>query len=176
MINEISPKQAQEWLNTDEAVLIDVRELDEFQDEYIPHSLFMPLRTVHKLIKQVDIDKDKKIIMHCQSGVRSKIAIKRMQMKNEYQNALYSLEGGILGWKKAELPVVSGILAPNGFSIFRQVQVIVGAMIALSILLGFFGMTVWFAIAGLIGAMLCFAGITGWCGLGFVLSKMPWNK
>ncbi len=176
MINNVSPKQAQEWLDADEAILIDVREHDEFKDEYIPHSLFMPLRAVHKLIKQVGIAENKKIITHCQSGVRSKIAIKRMQAKSEYKNELYSLDGGILAWKEAGFPVVSSILGPNGFSIFRQVQVIVGGVIALAILLGFSGMPVWFAIAGLMGAMLCFAGITGWCGLAFVLSNMSWNK
>ena len=33
-----------------------------------------------------------------------------------------------------------------------------------------------FAMAGVIGVMLVFAGTTGWCGMGMLLARMPWNR
>jgi hypothetical protein len=29
---------------------------------------------------------------------------------------------------------------------------------------------------GFVGAGLLFAGLTGFCGMGLILAKMPWNK
>lgn len=61
-------------------------------------------------------------------------------------------------------------------SIFRQVQIIVGFLVALFVFLGVSGMPNLSIVAGVLGLALFFAGLTGWCGLALLLSKMPWNK
>ena len=83
------------------------------------------------------------------------------------------MDGGITAWKAAGLPVAS---SGKGLSIFRQVQIIVGGLIAFLVVLGLTGLTVGFIIAGILGGALFFAGLTGWCGLAMLLRKMPWNK
>ena len=92
---------------------------------------------------------------------------------DSYGNEIYNLDGGIAAWKEAGLPVVG---SSSGLSIFRQVQIIVGFVVSLMIVLGFLGLTIGFIIAGIFGAALFMAGLTGWCGLAMLLSKMPWNK
>ncbi|MFN3701005.1 MAG: YgaP-like transmembrane domain [Alphaproteobacteria bacterium] len=90
---------------------------------------------------------------------------------------IYNLEGGITAWVEAGLPVLSPSGAGGcGISIFRQVQIIVGALVLLSVLAGFFISTSAFVLAGLFGAALMFAGLSGWCGLAMLLNKMPWNR
>lgn len=81
-----------------------------------------------------------------------------------------SLDGGIVALRAAGSPVV-GNAGPR-LSIFRQVQLIVGAMVALLVLAGFAGLTVAFAIAGITGAMLAFAGATDWCGLAMLRAAL----
>ena len=34
----------------------------------------------------------------------------------------------------------------------------------------------WIILPGFVGAGLLFAGLTGFCGMGLILAKMPWNK
>ncbi|WP_244619092.1 YgaP-like transmembrane domain [Rhizobium sp. 18055] len=61
-------------------------------------------------------------------------------------------------------------------SIFRQVQIVVGTLVLLSVLGGFLLNPAGFVIAGLFGAALALAGMSGWCGMAILLGRMPWNK
>ena len=88
---------------------------------------------------------------------------------------MFNLDGGIDGWAGAGLPVVRAAGEP-AFPLNRQVQIAVGIMIATLIALGFSGLTAAFALAGVIGVMLVFAGTTGWCGMAMLLARMPWNR
>lgn len=70
---------------------------------------------------------------------------------------------------------VVGVAAPR-LTIFRQVQIVVGCLVLLSVFSGFLISPVGFAVAGFFGAALCFAGISGWCGMAKLLNRMPWNQ
>lgn len=60
----------------------------------------------------------------------------------------------------------------------RQVRITAGALVVTGIVLAAVLEPVWIglAIAGAIGSGLVFSGLTNTCGMGAVLSKMPWNK
>ena len=177
MINTINPHEAQAWLKNGDAFLIDVREPDEFKDEHIAQAMSLPLSDLQGLFTTLDLPLDKKIIFNCHAGTRSGKAC--LSMMPQGSQKFYSLEGGISGWKNAGLPVVTSGPANKGPAnpvIFRQVQIIVGALVAGCVLLGYAGITPAFAAAGLFGSALFLAGLTGWCGLALLLTKMPWNK
>ena len=75
-------------------------------------------------------------------------------------------------WEKEGLPVKLGN-AP--FPLFRQIQIGAGVLV----LSGILGSYVWhhmYWLSAFVGAGLIFAGITGFCGLGILLSRMPWNR
>lgn len=169
----ISPQQAHEWLSSGEAILIDVREPDEFKAEHIACAASLPLANICNLLNQMHLPKGRKIIFQCLRGKRGEQACALVPEMNASHD-VYNLEGGIDGWKNAGLPVVSS--AGTRLSIFRQVQIIVGLLVLISVLLGYSGQIWGFAVAGFFGAALAFAGITGWCGLAMVLAWMPWNK
>lgn len=168
MTRSISPQEAQRLLAAGEALLVDVREPAEFAASHIPLAISLPLSGLPGSLQ--DLPSDRTLIFQCQSGMRSARACALAAQRMEG----VSLEGGIAAWRSAGLPVL-GSTAPR-LSIFRQVQMIVGALVALLVLAGFAGLTAAFAVAGIMGAMLAFAGATGWCGLAMLLGRMPWNR
>ena len=76
--------------------LIDVREPYEFAISQIDGEL-IPLKSVSDFAHK--IQKDRKVIVHCRSGVRSAKAIRELEEKFGFDN-LYNLKGGILAWAK----------------------------------------------------------------------------
>ena len=71
--------------------LIDVREKHEYETQNIGGEL-MPLSELEKHLSK--ISRDKTIVVHCQSGVRSQKAIKFLREQHNYHNLL-NLTGGI---------------------------------------------------------------------------------
>jgi rhodanese-related sulfurtransferase len=175
MINTISPQEAARWLANGEAILIDVREADEFRAEHIAYANSLPLSVLKDLFRQMNIPVTRKIIFHCLKGARGGQACMTIQGDGPCDNPLYNMDGGITAWKESGLPVVSSAVSA-GMTIFRQVQIIIGGLIAAFVVCGLLGLTFGFMIAGLLGFALFIAGLTGWCGLAMLLSKMPWNK
>lgn len=77
-------------------VLVDVREQDEYDDGHIPNAMLIPLGTIEEDFETKVPSKDKKIVIYCRSGRRSKEAYTKI-VNLGYQN-VYDL-GGILDWK-----------------------------------------------------------------------------
>lgn len=174
--HNISPRQAHEWLASGEAILIDVREPDEFKAEHIAYAASLPLMKLGNLLDQLHMPANRKVIFQCLRGKRGEQACALASQDNGAAD-LYNIDGGIDAWKAAGLPVVTEAgAATGGLSIFRQVQLIVGLLILGMTLLGYAGHAWGFALAGLFGAALALAGLTGWCGLAMLLSKAPWNN
>lgn len=168
MTRSISPQEAARRLAAGEALLIDVREPAEFAASHIPLAVSLPLGGLPELL--TTLPRERTLIFQCQSGMRSAQACALAATRGDS----VSLDGGIGAWQAAGLPVI-GNTGPR-LSIFRQVQIIVGAMVALLVAAGFAGLTAAFAVAGIMGVMLAFAGMTGWCGLAMLLRRMPWNR
>lgn len=79
-----------------EVFLVDVREPFE-RDDYNIGGTLIPLGDI---IKQAeDIPKNKPVVVYCRKGIRSQIAIQRLQEKFGFNN-LINLEGGVEEWKK----------------------------------------------------------------------------
>ncbi|SHN27927.1 adenylyltransferase and sulfurtransferase [Cyclobacterium lianum] len=83
--------------------LVDVREAQEYRRKNIG-GFPIPLSRLEELHEQ--IAKDKKVIIHCESGARSATAIRTLAELYGYTN-LYNLEGGIRAYLAAFPPVQS---------------------------------------------------------------------
>lgn len=157
-------------LETNEVLLIDVREPAEHRSEYIEGSCLIPLN-------EITIDRlpstEKPIVIHCRSGKRSTDACtKLLAIKPSLDIA--SLEGGIVGWIQNGFNVKK-----SGSSILpldRQTQIAAGFIAFSGTILGAFINPKFYILPGFIGAGLIFAGVTGWCGMARLLAKMPWNR
>ena len=70
---QISAKAAAEYLQHG-AVVIDVRNATEFGIRHVPRAINVPLDEVEELLPRRVKDKDRVILLHCQTGMRSKEA------------------------------------------------------------------------------------------------------
>lgn len=65
-------------LKADKAVIIDVRELDEWQDGHLAEATFLPLTKIRENPAAADVTKtlpkDRIIYIHCRSGGRCRVA------------------------------------------------------------------------------------------------------
>jgi phage shock protein E len=85
--------------------LIDVREPEDFQKGTIPGAATIPRGVLEINIDRVTTDKDRKIVLYCQSGGRSALAaymLQRMGFRN-----VVSLAGGYNQWKELETRLAS---------------------------------------------------------------------
>lgn len=82
--------------NGEDFQLIDVREPYE-HEEFNIGGLLIPL---NQITQQLDkIATDKPVLIYCRKGIRSQIAIQRLQQKFPFTN-LYNLIGGTEAWEK----------------------------------------------------------------------------
>lgn len=169
---EVSAKQVQEWLGSGRAVLIDVREPDEFQREHIKGAVLMPLSRFDAAKAAGLASAGQRVVMQCKSGKRSADAC-RMAGGAGYQVSM--LSGGIEGWKREGLPVEVNSGAPR-ISVMRQVQLVIGAGVLAGSGLAWFIDPRFLVVPAFFGAGLVFAGASGTCGLATLLGMMPWNR
>lgn len=113
---------------------------------------------------------DKPVVFTCNSGRRTKNSSDLLEQLAAGE--AWQMEGGATAWDKAGLPVVRG---RRSLPMFRQIQIGAGGMVLLGLALGL-AWPQWLWLSAFVGAGLVFAGVTGFCGLGLLLARMPWNK
>ena len=99
---EISPADAAMKAKSGEAVIIDVREQDEWNEGHIPNGLHLSRGTIELDIEEKVADPKVMIICHCGGGGRSALAAESLQ-KMGYEN-VRSMAGGLKAWKASGLP------------------------------------------------------------------------
>ncbi|HEX4696578.1 MAG TPA: rhodanese-like domain-containing protein [Candidatus Udaeobacter sp.] len=99
---EVSPQDAAAKLETGEAIVVDVRERDEWDEGYIPGAVHMSRGTIELDVEEKIPDPNAMIICHCGGGGRSALAAETLQ-KMGYKN-VRSMAGGFKAWKSAGLP------------------------------------------------------------------------
>jgi rhodanese-related sulfurtransferase len=162
-VREVTPAEAKAWIDRGQATLIDVREPDEVVRERIAGSRVIPLSRFDSTSLP-----EGRLVLHCASGKRSLEAAARAQGRDE----VYTLAGGIKGWKAAGLPTERRAVP---ISIMRQVQITAGTVVLVCSVLAL-AVSVWFAVVpAFMGAGLLFAGASGTCGMAAMLRLMPWN-
>ena len=170
MLHPLTPPQVRERLNAGRAILVDIREVDEFAPSHIIGAQSQPLSTWEKAHLSVDPDAD--VIFTCRSGMRTAGACDRLAAR--VSGDAFVLEGGLDAWAKAGLPIATNADAP--MEIMRQVQIAAGSLVLIGVVLGFLVSPIWFGLSGFVGAGLTFAGISGFCGMARVLMLAPWNR
>lgn len=79
----------EQLLNLSDYILIDVRELDEYNDGHLPNAILIPYHLIEYRIDELNQYKNKNIVLYCQSGRRSSIAL---SILNKYGfNNVYDL-------------------------------------------------------------------------------------
>src|SRR5216110_2464039 len=101
-ISEISPQDAAAKLKSGEAVVVDVRDKDEWDEGHIAGALHLSRGTIELDIEEKVPDPNAMIICHCDGGGRGALATESLQ-KMGYKN-VRNMAGGFKAWKAAGLP------------------------------------------------------------------------
>ena len=130
MLPVISPQEAFERFSKGEARLVDIRETDEYTQEFVPGSRLIPLSIIAKHpLKDADAP-DKPIVFFCHSGNRTANASDLLErLAGDVQ--AYRLDGGISGWEKAGLPVEH---ISSTIPLFRQIQIAAGSLVLIGVI------------------------------------------
>ena len=93
---QITQEAAKEMMDTQEVVILDVREQDEFDAGHIPGAILLPVGTITEDTAAAVIDElDTVVLVYCRSGNRSKTASQAL-VDLGYTN-IYEF-GGISDW------------------------------------------------------------------------------
>jgi rhodanese-related sulfurtransferase len=76
LLHPLTPQQVRERLDAGRAILVDIREADEFARSHITGAQSQPLSTWEKAHLSVDPDAD--VIFTCRSGMRTACACDRL--------------------------------------------------------------------------------------------------
>ncbi|HEY3707551.1 MAG TPA: rhodanese-like domain-containing protein [Terracidiphilus sp.] len=76
-MGQISSKAARAHLLKG-ALIVDVRSNAEFQAHHLPYALHIPLEELETLIARRVRDKNQVLLLHCQSGMRSQTARRKL--------------------------------------------------------------------------------------------------
>jgi len=94
---------ATQLINREDAVVLDVREENEYLSGHIVNSIHIPMSYLAKRIGELDKHKDKPIIVSCRSGQRSGQAC--AMLKKQGFEKVYNLSGGMMAWQSDNLPL-----------------------------------------------------------------------
>lgn len=97
--DEIEPQQAHESLESG-AVLVDVREPNEWAAGHATGAVHVPLGHLPNRIDELPADRE--LLFLCQSGSRSLVATR---IAAERGRAARSVRGGTIAWARAGLPL-----------------------------------------------------------------------
>ena len=96
MYEQITPEDAKAIMDSgEEHIILDTRELDEYDQGHIPGSILIPYTEIENKAEEMLPDKDAQILVYCRSGRRSKIAAESLS-KLGYTNVKEF--GGIIDW------------------------------------------------------------------------------
>lgn len=97
---DVTPGEATRMINSNNAITVDMRPAGEFTDGHIANAL-----NVTSGANSAELDKyrNRPLIVYCNSGQKS-VGMCNMLRKQGFAE-VYNLRGGILAWRKSELPL-----------------------------------------------------------------------
>jgi len=167
-IPSLSPHQAHA-LRESGAVLVDIRDRDEYARERIPGALLWPISQAPAALPTGTATT---VIFHCRSGARTQANAAALASAAGCEAFLMS--GGLEAWKRAGLPVHVDRRQP--IALMRQVQIAAGSLVLCGVVVAGVASPYGLLLSGFVGAGLVFAGVSGFCGMARVLAWLPWNR
>ncbi|MBU1345960.1 MAG: rhodanese family protein [Alphaproteobacteria bacterium] len=169
-LTPLTPTDVAERLKTRRAVLIDIREPDEFAREHVVGASHAPLSGFDAV--SMDRHLGREVIYTCRTGNRT--GVNAVKLAACVPGEAFVLEGGLDAWKAHGLPTRTNRSQP--IELMRQVQMTAGGLILVGAALGLVLHPAFWGLSAFVGAGLFVAGATGFCGMARLLAVMPWNR
>lgn len=106
----VTPNQAAKLFSDKQAIIVDVREQAEWDEQHIDGAIFIPLNQIESRMSELAQYKDSPVVVQCRSGKRSNIA--GAKLIDAGFTKIYNLDGGILAWDKQGLETVNATPKP----------------------------------------------------------------
>jgi len=103
--NQLSPQEATLLINRADAIVLDIRNVDEWNAGHISGARHIALDQLERQISTLEKLKTTPLIVVCQSGGRSGSACGILK-KHGFEK-IYNLAGGLIAWRDAGFPVTS---------------------------------------------------------------------
>lgn len=101
-VTVLSVTEAVVLMNRKSALVLDVREADEFAQGHLQGARNIPLSQLDARSKELQKFRDKPVLIVCQRGSRASKAAKLL--KAQSFSALSVLKGGMQAWQEANMP------------------------------------------------------------------------
>ena len=170
VLTPLSPAEVSRRLMENSAVLIDIREQDEFVREHVAGAVHAPLSSFDEPARTLADGRD--VIFTCRTGNRTGVNCDRLAAQVPGQ--AFVLDGGLDAWKRQGLATRTDRSKP--IELMRQVQMTAGGLILTGAALGMLVHPAFWGLSAFVGAGLFVAGATGFCGMARLLAVMPWNR
>ena len=105
-VKMIDVATAKAWIDSGQAVVVDVREVNEFQAAHIKGALLMPLSSFNPA-KLPEVPEGKKLLLHCRTANRCGTAA-GILLQSGYKGEINRMAGGIVAWAQAGYPTTAG--------------------------------------------------------------------
>lgn len=102
-MESISPKEASAIYMAQKAIIVDVREDSEWNEQHIPGAIHIPLAQLNERLAELKQYRDVPVITQCRTGGRSAQAFD--VLKAAGFSKVYNMDGGIIAWDKAGLKI-----------------------------------------------------------------------
>jgi rhodanese-related sulfurtransferase len=102
--SEVGAMQATQLINRQNAVMLDVRETQEYEGGRVPNAVHLPLSQLAGRGDEIKKFSARPVIAYCERGNRSRSAAAALAKLGFSQ--VYTLRGGLRAWAEAGLPVV----------------------------------------------------------------------
>jgi rhodanese-related sulfurtransferase len=103
---DVSPSQLVMLINRQDAFVVDVSGVADYNKAHISGARNMPSTTFDPAAKELAARKEKPIALYCRSGVNSALVSAKLVKAGFKQ--VHNLAGGIAAWQAADLPVTRG--------------------------------------------------------------------
>src|SRR5512139_1814949 len=102
-IKEVDCAGALQLINHKNALILDVREEQEYNSGHLLNAKLIPLGKLHGRIGELERYREQPIVVMCRSGQRSASACALLGKQGFGQ--AYNLAGGVVAWQKSNLPL-----------------------------------------------------------------------
>lgn len=102
-VKEVSSAEALQLINHKNALVLDVREPEEFKTGHILNSKNVPLGKLKERVGELERYRDQPVVVICRTSNRSNSACVLLGKQGFGQT--YLMKGGVLAWTKSGLPL-----------------------------------------------------------------------
>lgn len=101
--NPLQTADAIRLMNSEDAVVVDVRNASDYKKTHIINAKHIPLAGVTERAREISHDKDKTIIVYCGTGHSANQAA--IKLRKAGYTRVFTIKGGIGGWQADGMPV-----------------------------------------------------------------------